>query len=108
VKARGGTPYANPWSGEDLAKLGEEAGIQGFFMGTVTEYGMERVGRDAFPLLSVEARLVDAATGRIVWSASRTRRGGPAFPIFGWGEIHTLGELTSEVCHELVGTLPER
>lgn len=106
VKIRGGTPLATPWSSRDLARLGEDSKVQGIFMGTVRSYDMTRVGRDAYPLISLEVRLVDCATGRVVWSADQTRRGGPALPLLGWGEVHTLGELTSRVCHELLGTLP--
>lgn len=102
---RAGTALTNPWSTADLAKLGETAGVQGIFLGTVREYDMTREGRDSFPLLSIEVHMVDAASGRIVWSASRTRRGGPSFPLFGWTEVHTLGELTAEVCHDMLGTL---
>jgi hypothetical protein len=105
-RVRGGTPAANPWSAADLAKLGEEVGAQGVFMGTVRDYGMERIGRDDFPLLSLEVQLVDVTTGRVASSASATRRGGPAFPIFGWGEIHTMGELTANVCRDLLQSLP--
>lgn len=113
MRVRGGTPATNPWSTAELAKLGEEAGVQGLFFGTVRDYEMERASQESFPLVSVDARFVDAATGRIVWSASRTRRGGPGLPLagiifglFGGGEIHTLGELTSEICRELIATLP--
>lgn len=105
-KVRGGTPITNAWSTEDLAKLGEELGVQGVFFGTVRDYMTERVGRDAFPQISLETRLVDTTSGRIVWTASKTRRGGPGFPIFGFGEVHTAGELTSEVCREMLETLP--
>jgi polysaccharide biosynthesis protein PelC len=112
-KARAGVAPETPWSAADLAKLGQEAGVQGVFMGTVREYDMTRTARDAFPLLSLEVRLVDVASGQIVWSASDTRRGGPGFPIWTWfsglfggGEIHTMGELTTEMCRELLGTLP--
>jgi hypothetical protein len=104
-KVRGGTPFSNPWSTADLAKLGEEAGVQGIFVGTVREYEMARAGRESFPLISLEVHLVDAASGRIVWSASRTRRGGPSFPLFGWTEVHTLGELAAEMCRDMLGTL---
>jgi len=101
-RARGGTPFSNPWSSDELAKLGEEAGVQGIFLGTVREYEMTRAGRESFPLISLEARMVDAASGRIVWSASQTRRGGPSFPLFGWNEVHTLGELTSKMCRSML------
>lgn len=103
---RGKKPVNDAWSAEELSRLGEEAGVQGIFMGTVRDYEMSRTGRDAFPLLSLEVRLLDSATGTVVWSASHTRRGGPTFPLTGWREIHTLGELTAKVCKELLGTLP--
>lgn len=106
AKVRGGTPITNPWSTEDLAKLGTELGIQGIFMGTVRDYKMEQVGRDSFPHISLEVRFVDTASGRIVWTADKTRRGGPGIPIIGAGEIHTIGELTSDVCSELLDSLP--
>jgi hypothetical protein len=106
TQIRGSNPMARPWSTADLARLGEEAGVQGIFMGTVNEYAMVSSGRDQFPTITLEVRFVDAATGRVIWSASKTRRGGPAFPIFGWGEVRTLGELTSMICEDLLSTLP--
>jgi hypothetical protein len=107
IRLRGGTPPSNPWSTEELAKLAEATGVQGFFMGTVRDYDMVPVGRDIFPLLSLEARFVDAATGRVVWSASETRRGGPAPPLMGWMATRTMGELTTRMCRELLATLPK-
>jgi len=113
TKMRGGTPVENPWSAEELSRLGEELGIQGVFLGTVREYEMVRTGRDAFPLISLEVRLVDTASGKLVWSASTTRRGGPGVPVVSWflgllggGEIHTMGELSAEVCRDFLKTLP--
>jgi TolB-like protein len=104
-EVRGGTPFTNPWSTAELAKLGEAAGVQGIFLGTVREYEMSRTGRESFPLISLEVHMVDAASGRIVWSASRTRKGGPSFPLFGWTEVHTLGELSASLCGDMLETL---
>lgn len=106
TRLRGGTPYANPWSTEDLAKLAEETGVQGVFLGTVRDYEMTHAGRDAYPLVSLEVRFVDTATGRIVWSASETRRGGPGVPLLWWTETRTIGVLTAELCRDLLRTLP--
>lgn len=105
TRVRGGTPLNKPWSSSDLAKLGEESGVQGIFTGIVREYEMTRVGRESFPLVSIEIRLLDAATGRVVWSASHTRRGGPTMPFTSWREVHTLGELTTKMCRELLSPL---
>jgi hypothetical protein len=104
---RGGLPQDAPWSTQDLAKLAEKAGVQGVFLGTVREYGIQQQGRDAIPVLSLEIHLVDATTGRVVWSASKTARGSAGVPILGIGKMHTMGELTSEVCRELLSTLPK-
>jgi hypothetical protein len=106
VRIRGNTPAQRNWSTEELARLGEETGAQAFFLGTVREYGTVRSGRKTFPMISLEVRMVDAATGRLVWSASGTKSGGPGFPIFGWGQIHTHSELAAALCRELLGTLP--
>ncbi len=106
-RVRGGTPTNKPWSSTDLAKLGEEAGVQGIFTGIVRDYEMVRVGRESFPLVSLEVRLLDVATGRVVWSASHTRRGGPTMPFTGWREIHTLGELTTQMCRQLLDSLAQ-
>ncbi len=107
-RVRGGTSAANPWSTAELVRLGEEAGVQGVFMGTVRDWDMAPAGRESFPLISLEVRLVDTASGRVVWSASQTRKGGPALPLIGWGEIHTLGELASDMCRNLLKTLPRK
>lgn len=104
-----GTGISNlPWSAADVAQLAKEANVQGVFTGTVRDYEMTSVGRSMYPLVSVEVRLLDASTGNLVWSASVTRRGGPAFPFLFWRETHTLGELTTEVCRRILETLPTR
>jgi TolB-like protein len=105
-RVRGNVPAQNPWSTKDLARLGEETGTQAFFMGTVQDYGTIRAGQKTFPMISLEVRMVDAASGRLVWSASGTAKGGPGFPVFGWGEVHTQSELTGKLCRDLLGTLP--
>jgi len=91
----------NPGDGvsvEQLQKIAEASGVQGVFHGTVMEY--EMVG--GFPVISVEARLLDTQTGTVVWMATITERGGPKTPIIGVGEVHTLGELSQKICKRLV------
>ena len=107
-RVRGAGVSNLPWSAADLQRLGTEAEVQGVFMGMVRDYEMTGVGRSVYPLVSFEVRLLDASTGNVVWSASVTRRGGPSLPFMGWREIHTLGELTTAVCREVLETLPSR
>jgi len=105
-RVRGSGTTNLPWSAADLARLGSEAQVQGVFTGTVRDYEMTSVGRSMYPLVSIEIRLLDTSTGNLVWSASTTRRGGPAMPFMGWREVHTLGELTTAVCRQLLETVP--
>jgi len=98
----------NPVDGltaEQLTKLAERTGVQGFFEGTVSQYELVPAGSGRFPVISVEARFVDASTGTVVWSATLTERGGPKTPLIGVGEIHTLGELSQKMCEKLIKQL---
>jgi len=85
---------------EEAISIGREAKVEGIFVGAVKDYGMVRSGQEEFPLVSLIIRLFDCQTGKIVWSYEITRKGGPQFPIFSFGETHTIGEMTAKVCRE--------
>jgi TolB-like protein len=91
---------------DKLTAIAAETGVQGIFQGTVKDFDLTRATSPR-PLISVEVRLVDVASGNIVWSTSVTRVAGPAIPILGIGGQRTLAELTETVASELVGRLPE-
>jgi hypothetical protein len=86
---------------EQAYLLGEETGVQGIFVGAVTSYSMVRSGQEEFPLVGVIVRFIDCQTGTVVWSYETTRKGGPKFPIFSFGETHTLGNMTTKVCSDV-------
>jgi hypothetical protein len=90
---------------EELLKIADLTGVQGVFEGTVTQYEMVSTRGDVFPVISVEARLLDAATGAVVWMATVTEKGGPRAPIIGIGETHTLGELAQKLSKKLVSSI---
>jgi len=85
----------------EIASLGQATGVEGIFVGSVKDFGMVRAGQEEFPLIAVVVRLLDCQSGRVVWSYEVSRRGGPKFPIFSFGETHTLGEMTTKVCREV-------
>ena len=86
---------------EHAVAIGEQAQVEGLFVGAVKDFGMVRSGQDEFPLVAVIVRFVDCQTGRVVWSYETSRKGGPKFPIFSFGETHTMGEMTTKVCREV-------
>lgn len=91
---------------DKLKVLAEATGVQGVFEGTVREFeaGSGASGR---PLISIEVRLVDVATGNIVWSTGLTRRARAAIPILNLGGTRTLAELADVVADALIARLPE-
>jgi len=90
---------------EQLKKIGEAAGLQGIFVGSVSQYEMQATGAGPFPVITVDARLVDVATGTVVWRATASERGGPKTPIIGVGEVHTIGALADRISREMIETL---
>jgi hypothetical protein len=88
-----------------IRQIGEAVGAQGVFFGSVREYSMTRVGQDEFPLVALSFEFVDAPSGRVIWDISMSERGGPKFPFFGFGETHTLADLTSKMVGKAVGAL---
>ena len=91
---------------QQVQELGTKAEVQAVFEGSILTYEMTRIGQNQYPLISVELRMLDAQTGRLVWSMTLARKGGPGFPFFGFGQTRTLPELAAKVVDELVAGVP--
>lgn len=90
---------------DKLTLIANDTGVQGIIEGTVRDFDYTR-DNPPRPMISIEVRLVDCETGRIVWSTGVTRRGGPSIPLFNLGGTRTLPELAEEIAAELVDRLP--
>lgn len=106
ARIRGSSNPTTPWSTADLLRLQEETQVQAVFIGLVRNYEMVQSGRSAYPMVSLEVRMVDTATGRMVWSASLTKREGPGIPLLNWGRAQTLPDLGARVCRDILRRLP--
>lgn len=79
------------------AEVGQMLGADGVIVGTVDEYGtVARKGR-AVPVVGVTARLIDCASGRVVWSVDLARQADG-------GEV-TLPGLARQVVHEMMAAI---
>ncbi len=71
------TEIANPSepTAEEVVKLGALLGAEAVITGVVREYGEVRSGATSANVISMSIQLIEAQTGRIVWSGSSTKGG---------------------------------
>lgn len=92
-------------SAEDLKKLGAGLGVQLLFLGSLDVYERINVGGGSFPEVTLSLRAVDAQTGTIVWSATRTGGGvGIVGRLFGFGG-DSMSEATQKTVRSALATL---
>jgi hypothetical protein len=86
---------------EEVVKLGELLKADAVITGVVREYGEVRSGSTTANIISMSIQLIEAGTGKIVWSASSTE-GGISFwnRLFGGG-----GQPVNKVTEEAVDAL---
>jgi polysaccharide biosynthesis protein PelC len=89
---------------EEVVKLGALLKADAVITGVVREYGEVRSGSAAANIISMSIQLVEAETGKIVWSASSTK-GGIGF----WSRlIGSGGQPLNKVTEEAVDALFEK
>lgn len=87
---------------ETARKLGQRLNAELLLIGIVQEYGEVRVANDVYPAVSLSARILDAYTGSILWSASVAQTGADTVIIFDFGRITSLPKLTQVVIEKMV------
>jgi TolB-like protein len=98
-----------PYGGIDfktLADLGKRTGIDAFFVGTLYGYNEGLKSRAATePEVELDARMLHAESGRILWLASH-QRGGDEYQIaLDFGTIRSMVPLALTVVREMLDTL---
>lgn len=85
-------------SAEQAEALGQALQAQALMVGTVQEMSVDRSSGVAAPTISLHFQLVDATTGRRIWSSVVSRQGaGASARLFGVGGVGT-----NEALHDLV------
>ncbi len=103
--AQQGIQAPSSMSAEEFKKLGSSLGVQAFIVGSVDHYEQLNVGGVFFPEVTITLRAIDAATGTIIWSASRTGGGvGVVGRLFGLGG-GTMSEVVQKTVRATVATL---
>jgi hypothetical protein len=100
---------ANPSSpsADDVMKLAKSIKVDAVISGVVREYGDVRSGTASADVISVSLQMMEAQTGRIVWSASTTQGGiGMTDRLFGGGG-RPLNDVTEKAVNDLIRKLFE-
>jgi len=89
---------------ETRAALHEAAGADTILTGTVERYETGGAETEPEPQVAIAVRLVDASSGRILWTGSSEREGWDHQGLFRRGRIYSRGELTERI----IGTFTNR
>ncbi|MBI5599498.1 MAG: hypothetical protein HY890_07145 [Deltaproteobacteria bacterium] len=89
---------------ERISILGKRLKADGVLVGAVEEFDDGRSG-GGVPTVSVSARLIDSATGRVVWSEQWRRRGDEYIIIFDIGAVRSVTALAQKVVREMIETI---
>ncbi|GAO02335.1 GNA1162 family protein [Anaeromyxobacter sp. PSR-1] len=73
--ARAGVALPTSPSVEEVVKLGSVLKADAVIVGVVKEYGEVRSGTTASNVVSISAQMLEASTGKVVWSGQSTKGG---------------------------------
>jgi hypothetical protein len=93
-------------SAEQMTALSAATNATYFLAGVVTTYQEATSERDT-PQAAASLRLVDPATGSVIWAASLARRGDDAETLFGLGRVRSLDQLVSVMARDLAKAMAE-
>lgn len=89
-----------------LRRCREELQADFVLTGTVSRFETAPDEAGDAPSIAVDARLIDAASGSLVWGRSLTREGRDSAGLFDIGYCHGLTPLCMRLARTLVATLP--
>jgi len=96
---------ASGMSVKQITDLGKSLGVQAFVVGSVDTYDRINVGGGSFAEVAITLRAIDATSGTIVWSTSKSAGGAGFFGrLFGFGG-DTIYEATQRAVHAAIVTL---
>lgn len=93
---------------DQVKSLGNALRVEALIAGAVEEYGLVKVGNVSAPQVTISLMMIDAGSGSIVWSISRTR-GGASFLARHFGARHeTISETVLYLVRGAVQTLAQQ
>ena len=94
----------NP-SPEEVVKLAGIIKVQAVITGVVREYGEVRSGTSSANIISVSLQMIEAQTGKVVWTASSTKGGITVWDRLFGGGGQPMNKITERAVDDLVNKL---
>lgn len=92
-------------SPEEVVKLASNIKVQAVITGVLKEYGEVRSGTTSANIVSVSLQMMEAQTGKVVWSASSTKGGiSISDRLFGGGG-QPMDKITTKAVEDLINKL---
>jgi len=92
---------------EEVVKLAKNLEVDAVLTGTVREYGEVRSASASSNVISISVQMLEAQTGKVVWSASSTQGGiGAGKRLFGGGG-EPMNDVTAQAVQDLIDKLFE-
>ena len=88
-----------------MSEFAKVVGADAVFTGTVNEYGEIRSGTSTANVVSVSLRLMEAQTGKAVWSASSLKGGVTALDLLFGGGGEPMNTMTQKAVDDLLEKL---
>lgn len=90
---------------ETIQSIGGKLGVDLLMIGVLHAYEMQTLsgasGSGQVPVIALSVRIINTATGEIVWASNATRRGNDRESIFGIGRVNFLDALAESTAGEV-------
>jgi hypothetical protein len=98
---------ANPTtpSPEEVVKLASMIKVQAVITGVLKEYGEVRSGATSANIISISLQMMEAQTGKVVWSASSTEGGISIWDRLFGGGGQAMDKITQKAVEDLINRL---
>lgn len=82
--------------------IADTLGVPYVFIGSVLESGTFQSENSTIPSVGATLRLVEAASGRVLWAGVHFRSGEDKESVFGWGRVKSAERLISELASDML------
>lgn len=93
---------------EQMRIISERLAVDAVIVGTVVEMNEKTGGGGMETTLAVDLRLVDAFTGKIIFTTYHSRKGEEYRKVMHFGLVNTITELAKRVAHEILEIWQEK